>query len=221
MIFLKKKNNLHSKFRIARFFSNEELKKFACLFHGRIINISAWNDEDKEGKHYKDYFVNCSEYIISNYESDKKGIIGLDNEIFLDLEKNLPKKMYGTFDVCFNHTTLEHIYDVHKAFKNICLLSKDVVIVVVPYIQQLHGIGYSDYWRFTPYTMKRMFNDNGLQLRYCSANGKDKASIYLFCIGYRNKKWDNIIPERFDIKLDLNKEIYADDYNNVIGGNVV
>lgn len=212
---------MEAKFRIPRIFSNNELKKFAHFFTGRIINISGWTDEDKEGGFYRDYFMNCTDYVISNYDADKKGLIGAKDEIFLDLEADLPNGQQNTFDVCFNHTTLEHIYNFQKAFKNICLLSKDVVIIVVPYIQQLHGSMYPDYWRFTPYAMRRLYRDNGLKLRYCSANGRDKASIYLFCIGYKNSKWDSMIPERFDIKNDLDKDIYADDYKNVIGGNVV
>ena len=35
------------KFRVARNWSNQEIKRFAPLFSGRVINVSAWNDEDK------------------------------------------------------------------------------------------------------------------------------------------------------------------------------
>jgi hypothetical protein len=208
-------------FSIPRRFSNEELKKFASLFEGKVINISGWTDEDKQGARYQDYFTKCSEYVISNFDADKKGFQGTENEFFLDLEKDLLPELRGSFDVCFNHTTLEHVYDFRKAFQNICTLSKDVVIVVVPYLQQLHGVGYEDYWRFTPYAMKKMYEENGLKLRYCAANGKDRASIYLFCLGYRNNAWDEKIPERFDLKIDERKDLYADEYRNVIGGRVI
>jgi hypothetical protein len=219
------KNKLFSqiepKFRVPRVFSNDELKKFAHIFGGKIVNVSGWTDEDKQGGYYKDYFSKKSEYWITNYKEDEKGMVGQDNEIFLDLEQDLDESLIGKFDVAFNHTVLEHVYDCHKAFKNICLLSKDIVIVVVPYIQQVHGSGYLDYWRFTPHAMKRMYEDNGVTLRYCSANGADKASIYLVCIGYKDKKWDEKIPARFDMKLDDSKELYADNYTNVIGGNIL
>ena len=43
------------KFRLPRIWSNNELKKFSDLFRGDIVNISAWRDEDKEGKQIRDY----------------------------------------------------------------------------------------------------------------------------------------------------------------------
>ena len=84
--------------------------------------------------------------------------------------------------------------------------------MVVPYVQEMHVSGYLDYWRFTPYTMKRLYEENNLSLRYCAANGADKASIYLFCVGYRDAKWNSRIPERFDLKIDE---------RTVIGGRVI
>ena len=108
-----------------------------------------------------------------------------------------------------------------KIFSNIYKFLNDVVIIVVTYIQQIHGIGYSDYWRFTLHFVKKMYEYNVLTLRYCSANGSDKTSIYLVFIGYRNLKWSKKIPKRFDLKMNNSKELYADNYSNIIGGNVV
>ena len=76
--------------RAPRIWSNKELSKFAGLFKGRVINVSGWKDEDKEGKRYKDYFSNALEYSISNIEG-YMGLSGLDNELYLDLESELPK----------------------------------------------------------------------------------------------------------------------------------
>lgn len=208
---------IEKRFRWPRIWSNNELKKFAPFFKGDIVNVSGWTDEDKEGKTYNEYFTNKKSYSISNYKADEKGLQGFENEFFLDLESDLPSSMKAKFDVAFNHTTLEHVFDCFTAFKNLTQLSKDVVIVVVPYLQQLHGLGYLDYWRFTPHTMKRLYELNGLNLRYCSANGYDNTSIYLFCIGYRSSVYDEKIPFRFDLKLDETKPLYGSNYENVIG----
>jgi hypothetical protein len=208
---------IEKRFRWPRIWSNNELKKFASLFSGDIINVSGWTDEDKEGDKYSNYFTNKNSYSISNFSSDKKGLQGFDNEFYLDLEKDLPTDLISKYDVVFNHTTLEHVFDCFKAFNNLCLLSKDVVIVVVPYLQQVHGLGYLDYWRFTPHTMKQLYENNGMKLRYCSANGGDDSSIYLFCIGYKSDKFDHLIPNRFDLKLEINKPLYGSNYENVIG----
>ncbi len=194
---------------IARKWSNKELKKFAHLFRGKIINVSAWRDEDKEGKKYKDYFINASEYWISNYDKDKRGFQGnIENEIYLDLTQDLSEDLKEKFDVVFNHTTLEHIFEVFKAFENLCKMSKDIVIVVVPFLQQQHA-EYGDYWRFTPLTLKKLFEKNNMRMIYINFNDNDKAAIYLFAIGSKHpEKWKKII-EHPDNKLEIIDEYYV------------
>ena len=121
---------MDKKFRAPRVWSNKVLAELAYLFEGEVANISGWKDLDKEGKSYKDYFINSSSYCISNYLSEARGFQGnIENEFFLNLEDDLDKKLLNKFDVVFNHTVLEHIFNVHKAFENLCLLSKDIVIV--------------------------------------------------------------------------------------------
>ncbi len=195
------------KFRLPRIWSNKELKKFAHLFEGKIINVSGWKDIDKEGKRYKDYFINASEYWISNYKSEFRGFQGnLENEIFLDLTQPLPNELKHKFDVVFNHTTLEHIFDIFTAFKNLCELSKDIVIVVVPFIQEQHA-DYGDYWRFTPLAIRELFRKNGIKLIYINFNNWSNSSIYIFAIGSRNpNKWKQIQ------KHPDNKVKYIDKY---------
>ncbi|MBO6606955.1 hypothetical protein [Psychroserpens sp.] len=187
--------NIDRVYRLPRVWSNRELSKFAHLFKGSVANVSGWKDIDKEGKHYKDYFTNASEYVITNYLSEVKGIQDADKEIFLDLTKPVPKELINRFDVVFNHTVLEHVYEVHQAFENICLMTKDIAIIVVPFLQEMHA-DYGDFWRFTPLTMDRLFNENAMEMMYCSFNSHENASVYLFCIATKNKnKWQDIIPQ--------------------------
>lgn len=196
------------KFQIPRKWSNRELRKFSYLFSGDIINVSGWKDQDKEGKRYKDYFKNCSKYFVSNYESDARGFQGnLENEFFLDLEKNLPKKYQKFFDVVFNHTVLEHIYDYRTAFANICKMSKDIVIIVVPFLQEMHA-KYGDYWRFTPVTIKKMFEDQKMTPLYINFNRNPKSSVYVFAIASKN-------PKKWNRKITITKELkdYKKFYN--------
>jgi hypothetical protein len=207
------------RFRRPRVWSNGEIRRFAPLFRGSVVNVSAWTDEDKEGGFYREYFSSASEYRTTNF-SDGKGLQRHEGEVFLDLEAPLPDDLVGRFELVFNHTTLEHVFDCRRAFANIAAMSKNAVMVVVPYIQQMHGSGYGDFWRFTPQAMERLYEENGMTLRYCSANGADRASIYLFCLGFRGGGWPEI-PERFDLALDPDKPLYGPDYRNVIGGNVL
>lgn len=181
-------------FRVPRVWSNRELEKFSTLFFGDIVNVSGWKDEDKEGKLYKEYFKNAKSYTMTNYKSEARGFQGGDNEIFLDLTNDLPNELKNKFDVVFNHTVLEHIYEVRKAFTNLCQMSKDVVILVVPFMQKMHA-DYGDYWRFTPETIRLMFEENDFHLLYLSFNSQKKSSVYIFAIASKKPKtWKDKIP---------------------------
>lgn len=187
------------KFRVPRVWSNDELKRFAHMFKGNAVNVSGWQDNDKEGKKYRSYFSNISEYWITNYKSEARGYQGnQENELFLDLEQELDEKMYNKFDVVFNHTVLEHIFDVNKAFENLCNLSNDIVIVVVPFLQEQHA-EYGDFWRFTPLAIDRLFKQNNMELIYINYNDAKSDSIYIFAIGSKKtNNWENIKIDKYN-----------------------
>ena len=203
--------SVDKKFRAARIWSNQELKTIAPHCKGAIINVSAWKDEDKEGAHYKDYFSNADSYVISNYKAEARGFQGIENEFFLDLTLELAPELENKFDVVYNHTSLEHIYEVEKAFQNLCLMSKDLVIVVVPFMQEMHG-DYGDYWRFTPLALSKMYQKNGLEMIYCNFNNEPNTSVYILAVGTTNAaRWKNVLP-------DINKAGLGEDKKNDVAG---
>ena len=70
-------NLIDSKFRKPRIWSNNELKKFSRFFYGKVLNVSGWQDKDKEGSsYYEKYFFNCKEYYISNFKKSMRGFQG-------------------------------------------------------------------------------------------------------------------------------------------------
>ena len=190
---------LDRRFRKPRIWSNRELEKFSPLFEGKVINVSAWRDEDKEGSFYERYFSSAESYVKSNYNGARGLTDGDPESIEVDLVQPIDPKLISRFDVVFNHTTLEHVFDFRTAFGNLCRLSKDIVILVVPFIQEQHG-GYGDYWRFTPTGIKKLFAEEGFTTVYLSFNDVRKQSIYVFAIGSRRPEnwmsiWD---PSRVD-----------------------
>lgn len=183
------------RFASARFWSNDELRRLCPIFTGDVVNVSGWDDRDKEGSYYRHYFSSARSYSITNYRGDR-GLQGLSNEYFLDLTAEPPEHLRGRFDVAFNHTTLEHIFEVRKAFANLCTLSRDVVVVVVPFAQVQHeGLDWKDYWRFTPTCMRALFSENELKVVYESASSQRDAAIYLLFAGSRNpERWSGKLP---------------------------
>lgn len=190
-------NKIDRRFRLARIWSNDELKKIAHYFDGRVVNVSAGEDEDKQGDTYRRYFSIAESYQITNYAPGSyRGFQGRPDEILLDLTEPLPDDLKGVFDVVFNHTTLEHIFDVQTAFSNLCTMTSDVAIIVVPFSQVQHeNEGYMDYWRFTPTCMRKLFEINTMKVIYESMNTDRNAAIYLFFVGSRHPEiWAGRMP---------------------------
>lgn len=180
--------------RLPRLWSNAELARIAPFLDGGIVNVSAWRDEDKAGHRYRDYFTRAESYTITNFRAEMRGLQGWDGEIFLDLEQPLPEELRGAFDVVFNHTTLEHVYDFRAAFSNLCAMSRDVVILVVPWMQIYHS-HYGDYWRFSPLAIARLFQDHGMTPGYISWNTDPGASVYVFAVAVRDvDRWRGRLP---------------------------
>ena len=203
------------KFRVPRVWSNGELKKIAPLCKGSVINVSAWKDEDKEGDYYKNYFSGADSYVMSNYKAEARGFQGVENEFFLDLTADLPEELMQKFDVVYNHTSLEHIFEVDKAFHNLCSMSKDLVILVVPFMQEMHG-EYGDFWRFTPQCMSKLYEKNKLEMIYCNFNDEPNTSVYILTIGAKNPaKWKNVFPQINKRGLGNNKS------KDIIGYNLI
>lgn len=177
------------RFRAPRVWSNSALRQVAPLFSGNIINVSAWRDEDKQGSRYKDYFTNAESYSTSNYGGYRGD--DEDSSWSIDLEGELPTELEGRFDVVFNHTTLEHVFDVFAAVRNLCLLSSDVVIVVVPFIQEQHvSEDFSDYWRFTPLGLEALFSANQFEtLLLASTPGRRSAIYHMAVASSQPDKW--------------------------------
>lgn len=184
-------------FRLARVWSNRQLRQIATHLRGEIVNVSAGEDVDKEGGTYSEYFVNKSGYYLTNFFPDKfRGFQGRANEFLVDLESEVPEQLVDRFDVAFNHTTLEHVFEVRKAFSNICRMSRDLVVVVVPFAQVQHeSPGYRDFWRFTPTCLRRLFTENGLGMVYEAVNDDPNAAVYLFFVGSKDPaRWADVFP---------------------------
>lgn len=183
-----------------RIWSNEELKKFAHLLTGSVVNLSGWEDMDKQGKRYKDYFVNADEYMVTNF-TPSHAANGIQ-EIILNLEADLDSSLVNRFDVVLSHTNLEHIFNVFKATENHCLMTRDIVIIIVPFIQQQHETTeFNDYWRFTPTCLRKLYEQNGLTTIYESFTNEPHKVNYILSVGSKQpEKWAGKFPGFTELK---------------------
>jgi hypothetical protein len=218
------KNLIDRRFRLPRIWSNQELRKFSELFDGEVINVSAWDDRDKEGGSYKEYFSKASGYFISNHPTLPKGYRQRDGEILLDLEETkIANELTGRFSVVLNHTVLEHVFDLNCAVDNLCKLSNDIVISIVPFMQQMHGSydegGYGDYWRFTPLCLRKLFKLRGFSTIYQSYNSHENASVYVINVCSKfPEKWKMKMPKSLPDKVN---DKIIDGHPAFVGSNMI
>lgn len=179
----------------ARRWSNIELRSFASLLPGDVVNVSGAADADKNGSTYSSYFTAASSYSVTNYPGFR-GFEGRPGEIPLDLSGPLPADLSQRFDVVFNHTTLEHIFEARNAFRHLCDMSRDLVIVVVPFAQVTHwSADFGDFWRFTPMGLRLLYEENRLEVIHEAASPMRAQDIYLLFVGSRNAaKWRGVLP---------------------------
>jgi hypothetical protein len=180
------------------------IKKYGGEFSGDIINVSGWDDRDSAGGSYRDYFPGHKRYVVSNFAIADKGFGSIKadgiEEIELDLEQPLRPELAKTFDVVFNHTTLEHVFKFETAFENLCGMSKDAVIIVVPLLQQIHiAKSFGDYWRPTTLAVRKLFLENGFTPLVIATNDNPFYPVYCFAIAVRDpKKYEGKIEGVFD-----------------------
>ncbi len=208
-------NVLNSKVIRGREFSNAILRYYAPLFTGKVINVSGWNDSDFENGFYKTYFTKATKYFVSNApDCDTKGVGSYTNEILIDLEKVLDPGLEKKFDVVFNHTTLEHVFDLDTAFRNLCLLSRDVVIIVVPTLQHIHTkSGFGDYNRPTPLGIAKYFEKYDFENVVIQSNEQPFSPIYCFAIATRKgSKYIDMIEK--SLEFSMGGQLYGSTLKN-------
>jgi SAM-dependent methyltransferase len=172
-----------------RAFSNRVLRNYLQFLGGDIINVSGWQDSDKEGDFYRNYYGESLRYVVSNIHGEG----GMPAEpspdvesIYLDLDEPLPQELEGAFDVVFSHTVLEHVFDTQLALQNLDRLSRDTVITVVPFSETVHYThSYGDYVRLSPLFLKRFFEERGYSVLLSVSNEQPFFPVYLVFIASR------------------------------------
>jgi len=192
-----------------RAWSNDELRKLKNYFpkNSRIINVGGWEDKDKEGGFYKDYFPNPVIYHVANYPGDSKRGTNVRTDLTIDLTKSLPGDLYFKYDIALTHTVLEHVPDPVFSFAQIGKLSRDIIITVVPFKQHLHfePESYGDYYRFSPFSMRKLHKDNDFNILYESYMPIPSLDVYLFYVGTRFSERYRNFPIKLNHILDLNE----------------
>jgi len=76
-------------------------------------------------------------------------------------------------------------------------MTKDVLITIVPFIQQQHEHEtFKDYWRFTPSALRRLAKENGMETVYENFRRDPYEITYIISIASKYpEKWEEKMPE--------------------------
>jgi hypothetical protein len=75
-------------------------------------------------------------------------------------------------------------------------MSRDIVMVVVPFAQVQHEHdSLQDFWRFTPTCVRQMYRENELTVVYEAVNDDRNAGVYVFAVGSKQPDlWAQKLP---------------------------
>jgi hypothetical protein len=167
-----------------RVWSNREIARIASSVTGDVVHVSAWLDEDKHGRRYRDYFPNARSYTTTNVGGERGE--GSGDDLHLDLTQPLDPELRGAFDFVLNHTTLEHVHAIGPAIDNLFALTRSEVLVVVPFMQVEHweSPSFGDHWRMTAHGLTQATLDRGFEVLSLTSNHNPVWPIY-YCLHAR------------------------------------
>jgi len=169
-----------------RAWSNAEIGPIAAAVTGDVVHVSAWLDEDKHGRTYRDYFSHARSYSTTNV-GGQRGDVGTA-DFHLDLSMPLAPELVQAYDFVFNHTTLEHVYEVQTALDVLFGLTRSELLVVVPFMQVEHWErpSFADHWRMTRFGLTQACLDRGFEIVSLTSNHNAVWPIY-YCLHARRR----------------------------------
>lgn len=154
-----------------------QIKKFSPYIKGDILDIGSGKSDRYS------YLFNKSKYITLDNNSNFK------TDLMADAQ-NIPLPD-ESFDSIISTQTLEHLPEPAKAIKEFYrLLKKDsYCLVTVPFFNELHDEPY-DFWRFTKFSLEKIFKDSGFKIITLEQRGGFFTTICQLVVRYLINKFD-------------------------------
>jgi ubiquinone/menaquinone biosynthesis C-methylase UbiE len=149
-------------------------------------------------KPYKDFFVNCQEYIGVDYKIEGREEKQKEVDVFYD-GKTIPFEN-GKFDSLLCTEVLEHVFNIEELLKEFNRVIKidGNAIITTPFMWEEHEMPY-DYARYTTPALIDLYSKNGFEIVNNYKTGNYIELIYQFKLNYIK----NILPNNKIIKHSL------------------
>lgn len=164
-------------FKPERYLINLQIKKFAHYIKGDILDVGAGKSDRYSNLFNKKKYVTTDQN--PNFDVD---IVANAQNLPIDNE---------SYDSVISTQTLEHLPDPQKAVKEFYRVIKKggYCLVTVPFFNELHDEPF-DFWRFTKYSLEKIFKDSGFKIVILEQRGGFFAVICQLVVRYLINKFD-------------------------------
>ena len=142
----------------ARERANKWIREQAKDVTGKVLSVGSGGDQDNEGGHYRQYFLNASSYETSDFS--KTAPVNL----YLDV-RSMPEVKDETYDCVFASGLIEHVDDMWAAMREINRIMKPggVLLFGAPFGAAIHRAP-QDFWRMTIHGLRYTVETSGFEI---------------------------------------------------------
>ena len=157
------------------------VKRVSKQYSGNMILDFGCGSKPYEKLFLHKTYIGCDIYISGHENNDKRADVYYDSHI-LPFEAE-------SFDTILSTQVLEHVEEFDKIFQELIRVLKagGVLILTVPFCFEEHEKPF-DFRRFTSFGIRKLFEDNGIELLEIKKSTSYKTTIgYMRCMYYDNK----------------------------------
>jgi SAM-dependent methyltransferase len=134
--------------------TNRWLREHAAAITGDVISLGSGSDSDKEGLHYRDYFIRSASYTTADLTTARGAQLQVDI-------RAMPQISDAAYDCVLCNSVLEHVDDYPRALAEITRILKPdgFLLLNTPFRQSLHLEPY-DFWRFTTHGLRLLLESH-------------------------------------------------------------
>ena len=165
----------------------EKIKQLAPELHGRLLDFGCGS------KPYQSLFINTSEYIGLDYESEGHSHANENIDVIYD-GKKIPFAD-DQFDSVFSSEVFEHIFNLEEIIPEIKRVMKKQgkILITCPFVWNEHEVPI-DFARYTQFALKHLLEKNGFEVLIQDKSGDFTMALYQMRMVYFNQHFIPSFP---------------------------
>jgi SAM-dependent methyltransferase len=165
----------------------EKIKQLAPELNGRLLDFGCGS------KPYESLFINASEYIGLDFDSEGHSHANENIDVIYD-GKKIPFSDEH-FDSVFSSEVFEHIFNLEEIIPEIKRVMKKQgkILITCPFVWNEHEVPI-DFARYTQFALKHLFEKNGFEVLVLDKSGDFTLAVYQMRMVYFNQHFIPSFP---------------------------